>query len=134
MKMVSDDAIKKVIEAKGLIDLALRKIDRAVGYFEDDKEFSDIDLGTLEKVSDLLKESIEEANNFLNEVRIMSKVRYTKNYLRYRQFSPKKCAPTSFRIKQVSPQTKLVICCPKGNFSKGRCLVGTKTQSILRRR
>jgi hypothetical protein len=64
----------------------------------------------------------------------MPRVDVTKNYVRKRQFSPKKCAPGSFRTKTISATTKLVVCCPRGKWSRGRCKVGTRAQSILKRR
>lgn len=62
----------------------------------------------------------------------------TKNYVRKRQFSPKKCAKGSFRTMTVDHQTKMVICCPKGpkhyNKRSGKCRVGTRVQTVLKRR
>lgn len=62
----------------------------------------------------------------------------TKNYIRERQISPKKCAVGSFRIKNVPhrPDKKLVICCPKGHYNKKsrKCEVGTRVQSKLTKR
>ena len=51
-----------------------------------------------------------------------------------RQFNPKKCDSHSFRVKKVGKNTKLIVCCPKNKFKKGRCVVGMKTQSILKKR
>lgn len=66
----------------------------------------------------------------------MKKVHVTKHYRRYRQFPPGRCAKASFRVKRVSAKTSLVVCCPKGKWSRKRrrCKVGTRTQSILKRR
>lgn len=61
-------------------------------------------------------------------------VEITKKYIRKRRFSPRKCSPKSFRVKTVSPRTKLVVCCLKGHYKKGRCQIGTRVQSILRKR
>ncbi len=57
----------------------------------------------------------------------------TKNFIRKRQFSPKKCARGSFRMKEIGGGKKLVICCPKGKWNRRRqrCKVGTRAQSIL---
>jgi len=55
-------------------------------------------------------------------------------FCRFRQFSPSMCSPKSFRTKTISKNTKIVVCCPKGNFSKGRCKIGLKTQTILRKK
>ena len=57
-------------------------------------------------------------------------------FCRERQFSPSVCDPRSFRTKPVSKKTKLVVCCPKGKFDRKtkRCKVGTKTQSILKKK
>jgi hypothetical protein len=43
------------------------------------------------------------------------KVHKTKHFLRKRQFSPKQCRSGTFRIKEVSPRTKLVLCKKKGS-------------------
>ncbi len=59
----------------------------------------------------------------------------TKNYCRYRKLDPKKCAKGSFRVKQVSKNVKITVCCPKGKYSKKakRCRVGLKTQSFMKK-
>lgn len=57
----------------------------------------------------------------------------TKNFVRERQFPPAKCAKGSFRTIR-SGKVKIVICCPKGKWRRGRCAVGTRAQSILRPR
>ncbi len=57
----------------------------------------------------------------------------TKNFVRHRQFSPKRCAKGSFRTIERG-KIKLVVCCPKGHWKHGRCLVGTRAQSILKPR
>jgi hypothetical protein len=64
----------------------------------------------------------------------IGKVHMTKKYKRYRQKSPLKFDPKSFRVKTASRTTKLIIGCPKGKYKKGRCVVGTRVQSILRKR
>jgi hypothetical protein len=51
----------------------------------------------------------------------------TKKYIRTRQFSPKKCRKGTFRTKQVSPRTKLILCKKKGSKKQS-------AQSILERR
>jgi hypothetical protein len=57
-------------------------------------------------------------------------------YKRYRQMNPKKFDKRSFRVKEIDEDTKLVIGCPKGKYSpkKKKCKVGTKVQSILRKK
>lgn len=55
------------------------------------------------------------------------KIRKTKNYIRKRQFNPKLCRKKSFRIKQVSDKTKLVLCKKKGSKKQS-------VQSILEKR
>ena len=55
-------------------------------------------------------------------------------FCRQRQFDPRQCAPGSFRTKKIKANMRLVICCPKGKFIKNRCQVGTKVQSILKRK
>jgi hypothetical protein len=57
----------------------------------------------------------------------------TKNYVRRRQRSPKSCAKGSFRTIKRG-RTTIVVCCPKGKFTRGRCTVGTRAQSILTKR
>lgn len=57
----------------------------------------------------------------------------TKGYIRERQMMPAKCAKKSFRTIQRR-DLKLVVCCPKGKFSRGACRVGMRVQSILRPR
>jgi hypothetical protein len=63
----------------------------------------------------------------------MPRLDVTKNYRRARQFAPSKCARGSFRTI-TRGKIKLVICCPRGQWKRGRCRVGTKAQSILRPR
>lgn len=59
----------------------------------------------------------------------------TKNFVRERKLSPKSCAKGSFRTI-TRGKVKLVVCCPKGKWNRRtqRCRVGTRAQSILRRR
>jgi len=67
----------------------------------------------------------------------MPRVDITKNQIRRRQMDPSKCAAGSFRVKHVGKRgTQLVVCCPKGHWSKRakRCKVGMKVQSIRKRR
>jgi len=47
--------------------------------------------------------------------------------------SRKKCAPKSFRYKTVSKEkgVKLLVCCPRGEFRKGRCEVGMQARTVL---
>lgn len=64
------------------------------------------------------------------------KTRKTKNYIRKQVKPVTAFDPRSFRVKDVGRKgyTKLVVGCPKGKFKKGRCTVGTQTQSILTKR
>lgn len=62
------------------------------------------------------------------------KVDVTENYRRYRQFAPGRCDKKSFRTMTVNHDTKMVVCCPKGKFKRGRCKVGLRVQSKLKRR
>ena len=65
---------------------------------------------------------------------MLGKVHRTKAYNRYRQMSPNKCDPKSFRTKKVALGKKVVICCPKGEYKRDKCRVGTMAQSILKKR
>jgi len=58
-------------------------------------------------------------------------VEVTKNYRRRRLMPPGKCAPGSFRTKGIGKGRKLVTCCPRGNWSHGRCRVGIRGQALL---
>jgi len=51
----------------------------------------------------------------------------TKNYIRKRQFNPKKCRKGTFRTKTVSPRIKVILCKKKGSKKQS-------AQSILTRR
>ena len=53
------------------------------------------------------------------------------SFCRQRVMDPSKCAKGSFRTV-VQGKARIVICCPKGKFSGGRCEVGTRAQAILR--
>jgi hypothetical protein len=59
----------------------------------------------------------------------------TANWVRERQFDPKKCARNSFRTIERGKgkrRRKIVVCCPAGKFKQpGYCTVGMKAQSIL---
>jgi len=61
----------------------------------------------------------------------MPKIHITKKYKRERKISPKQCSKKSFTIIKLGKKKKAVICCPKGKFKKGKCVVGTKIQSVL---
>lgn len=63
----------------------------------------------------------------------MPRVDVTKNYERHRQFPPSRCAKGSFRTI-TRGKVKLVVCCPRGKWRRGRCTVGTRAQSILKPR
>ena len=66
----------------------------------------------------------------------MPKVHITKNYRRYRQKSPKRFDKRSFRVKQVSKKTKIILACPKGKWSPktNRCKGNMQVQSILKKK
>lgn len=56
----------------------------------------------------------------------------TKNFIRERQMAPSRCARGSFRMKSIGRHgRKIVVCCPKGHFRRGRCSVGVRAQSLL---
>jgi hypothetical protein len=57
----------------------------------------------------------------------MNKIDITKNFVRKRQFNPNQCKPRSFRIKEVSSKTKIVLCKKKGQTKQS-------VQSILEKR
>lgn len=50
--------------------------------------------------------------------------------IRYRLIPPSKFAKDSFRRKEITEGVSIVVACPKGNFKKGRCKTGTKTQAL----
>lgn len=54
-------------------------------------------------------------------------IEYTKNFKRERQFNPKQCKADTFRIKEVSDKTKLVLCKKHGESKQS-------VQSILTKR
>lgn len=37
-----------------------------------------------------------------------------------------KCAPKSFRVKILSETKRIIVCCPQGSWSHGRCSTGMK--------
>lgn len=47
---------------------------------------------------------------------------------------PKAFDPKSFRVKKIKEGVKLVVGCPKGKFKGGVCTVGTKAQSMLKKK
>jgi hypothetical protein len=55
-------------------------------------------------------------------------------YCRMRLADPKGFDPKSFRTKQLKKGVKLVVGCPKGKFKHGVCVVGTKAQSMLKKK
>jgi hypothetical protein len=55
-------------------------------------------------------------------------------YCRMRLADPVGFDPKSFRTKQLKKGVKLVVGCPKGKFRGGVCVVGTKAQSMLKRK
>lgn len=55
------------------------------------------------------------------------KTHITKHYIRKRQFNPKECRAGTFRTKEVSPRTKLILCKKKGSKKQS-------VQSILKKR
>jgi len=40
------------------------------------------------------------------------------------------CDPESFRVIKPNPEHVLTICCPKGQFEAGRCVIGTMAHKI----
>ncbi len=52
-------------------------------------------------------------------------------FCRERQFAPSNCAPGSTRTVK-SGRARVITCCPRGHYRRGRCLVAIKAQSILR--
>lgn len=48
-------------------------------------------------------------------------------------FPSGKCAPGSFRVKVLSRDKRILVCCPRGQFRKGRCRVGTRATKIQTR-
>lgn len=64
------------------------------------------------------------------------KIHYTKDYARQRLEDPKNFAKGSFRTVPVRGRkgVKIIIACPKGKYSGGRCRVGTRAQAIIRKR
>lgn len=60
----------------------------------------------------------------------------TERYLRERKQNPKKFDPRSFRV--IDPgrpgHTKMIVACPKGYFSGGKCKVGMQVQAVLKER
>jgi len=52
-------------------------------------------------------------------------------FCRERQMAPGRCAPGSTRTVKRG-KNRIVVCCPKGRFKRGRCTVGMRAQSILR--
>jgi hypothetical protein len=59
-----------------------------------------------------------------------SKAKFTHTRLE----SPLNFDQKSFRVKKVSPFKEVIVACPKGHYSHGRCKVGTRAQSILTRK
>ena len=57
-----------------------------------------------------------------------------KTTCRKRVADPKKFDRRSFRAKKVSKRTTIVFACPKGKYKRGRCSVGMKTQSIIKKK
>lgn len=59
-----------------------------------------------------------------------------KNWCRKRIKSHKIFDRRSFRIKKINKDTQIVIACPKGKYNpkNKRCSIGTKIQSIRKRR
>lgn len=64
----------------------------------------------------------------------MPRMHKTKNFIRKRIESPSKFDKNSFRTKEISKHTKIIVACPKGKFKRGKCAVGTRVQAILRKR
>jgi len=47
--------------------------------------------------------------------------------------SRRKCAPKSFRNVEISQKKgiKALVCCPAGEYEKGRCKVGVQLRTII---
>ena len=60
----------------------------------------------------------------------------TKNECRKRQTNPNKFDKRSFRSKKVSKRTRIIIGCPRGKYNQKtkKCKVGTKIQSIIKKK
>lgn len=63
----------------------------------------------------------------------MPRVDITKNFVRHRQMPPEACAAGSFRTIKRG-KVSIVVCCPKGQYKRGKCRVGMRAQSILKPR
>lgn len=57
----------------------------------------------------------------------------TENFIRRRVLAKRGCAKGSFRTVKRGA-TRIVVCCPRGKWRGGRCTVGMRAQSILRKR
>jgi hypothetical protein len=55
-------------------------------------------------------------------------------YCRMRLADPVGFDPRSFRTKTVKKGVKVVVGCPKGKFKGGVCKVGTRPQSMLKKK
>jgi len=57
-------------------------------------------------------------------------------FKRFRQANPKAFDKRSFRVKTVDEDTKLIVGCPKSHYSPKtkRCKVGTRVQSVLKKK
>ena len=49
-------------------------------------------------------------------------------------FPISRCSPGSIRTKVLSESKRLIVCCPRGGFSRGRCRVGMRAAKILIKR
>lgn len=63
----------------------------------------------------------------------IGKVHVTEKYKRYRQVNPSAFDKNSLRIIRRG-KVDLIVGCPKGHYHAGRCSVGTRVQSILKKR
>lgn len=56
-------------------------------------------------------------------------------YCRERLKSPKKFEKGSFRTKEINPETKIIVACPRHEYDvkTKRCKVSTQTQAILKK-
>jgi len=66
----------------------------------------------------------------------MPRIEKTKTECRKRVKDPKKFDKRSFRSKRLSKRTRILVACPKGQYSSKlkRCKVGMQTQSIIKKK
>lgn len=57
-----------------------------------------------------------------------------KGYRTKRLMAKRACARGSFRTKKLSARTRLIVCCPRGKWSRKHCRVGMKGYEVLKRK